>query len=126
MKKGMLQTLEAIIGILSVLTVFALFFVQRVQLPEFETINWRNRGFAALKTLDENNELRQYVLANDTETIKNKLSEILPPNLNFEVVICELECGSIGIELEKLASVNYVIAGNLSSFSPRQIILYMW
>jgi len=118
--------LEVIIGILSVLIVFAIFFVQRVQLPEFETVSWRTRGFSALKALDNKNELRQYVLANDTDTLKSKLSELLPPSLNYEVVICELQCAAVDIESGKLASVSYTIAGDVNDFRPRQIILYMW
>ncbi|MDI6798499.1 MAG: hypothetical protein QMD12_00670 [Candidatus Aenigmarchaeota archaeon] len=126
MNKGVLQTLEAVIAILMTLTFFVIFFAPREGLPEFETISWKLRGFNALKILDKNNELRQYAMANNTQAIKERLQYLLPSNLNYEVVICEQSCPNPNIEAEKLASVNYIIAGNLTSIRPILIVLYVW
>lgn len=125
--KGILQSLEAMIGILTILTVFIVVFAPQAQLPEFDTINWKLRGFSALKTLDDANELRSGVLANDTTAINNKLLSLLPVYLNYNVTICELNCTKpSSIDSEKLVSINYLIAGDVGNVTFRQIVLYLW
>jgi len=124
--KGMLQSLEAVIGILMVLTVYVTFFAPKEQLPEFETINWRSRAFDALSVLDENNELRLYALANDTTTIENKLLALLPVERSCLVVVCNETCPTPNITANKITSVAYFIAGRIGNIQPKQIILYVW
>jgi len=125
MDKGISQSLEAIIAILMVLTIFIVFYRQQT-LPEFETVSWKLKGFNSLKVLDENNELREYVLVNNTLVIKEKLQSLLPSYLNYEVVICDESCPVLNIESEKLVTVSYIISGDTNTFDPKQIFLYMW
>ena len=120
----MLKTLEAVIAALMVLIFFAVFFSPQ-SLPEFETSIWKIKGFNALKALDESNELRKYVLENNTQEIEKKLQLLLPPTVNYEVVVCEQNC-YVSVESEKLVSVNYFIAGDVNEIEPKQIVLYMW
>ncbi len=124
--KGLLQSFEAIIAILMILTVFIMYYGPIQPLPEFRGINRKLRGFEALKALDNNNELRSYAIANDTKSIESKLYNLLPRNLNYEVFVCEANCGYPNIASESLVSVVYVLAGNISSFKPVQVVLYMW
>lgn len=124
--KGLLQSLEAIIAILMILTVFITVYSGRDTIPEFDTINWKTRGFEALKTLDNHNRLRDVVITNSTSVLKDRLSEILPSQLNYEVVICERDCGKPDIQSDKLTSVIYLVSGDLNNYLPRQIILYLW
>lgn len=124
--KGIMKSLEAVIAILMVLVIFVYFFRGTEPLPEFETINWQLKGFSSLKTLDKNNQLRQYALTNDTQTIESQLSSLLPTEVSYKIIICNVTCGSPGIISEKLTSVSYFVAGDLANFQPRQIILYMW
>lgn len=124
--KGLMKSLEAVIAILMVVAVFIYFFRGGEQLPEFETINWQLKGFNSLKILDNQNQLRQYVLDDDVQTIENKLLPLLPSGVSYKVVICEATCENPGITSEKLTSVNYFITGDLANFQPKQIVLYMW
>ena len=124
--KGLLQSLEAIIAILAIVTVFVTVYSGKSPIPEFDTINWKVRGFDALKALDNNNMLRDVVVTNSTSALKDRLSGLLPSQLNYDVVICERNCGQPDIQSDKLTSVTYVIAGDLNNYLPRQIILYMW
>jgi len=87
----MLQTLESVIAILMILVIFVIFYAPNEPSPEFETIIWKQNGFNALKILDDNNELREYALSNDTLSIEEKLQSLLP-NLIFKVVICDESC----------------------------------
>jgi len=124
--KGIIQSLEAVISILMVLTFFAVFFMAREPFPEFETVNWKMKGINSLKALDETNRLREYVLADNILSINRSLQDLLPSNMNFDVRICDASCVNPNISAEKVVTVSYLIAGNVSSFEPREIVLYMW
>lgn len=126
MDKGISQSLEAIIAILMILTIFVISYSSKESLPEFETVSWKLKGFNSLKVLDENNELREYALANNTLAIKERLQSLLPTYLNYEVVVCDETCPILNIESEKLVTVSYFISGNTNTFDPKQIVLYMW
>lgn len=126
MNKGILQSLEAVIAVLMILTTFVVLFAPREGLPEFETVSWKLRGFNSLKALDDNNELRMYALTNNTQTINEKLQSLLLSNMNFDVRICNQTCVNPNITAERIVSVSYLIAGNTSNFGPREIVLYMW
>lgn len=124
--KGLLKSLESIISILTIFVVFIVYFASTEPVAEFETINWQLKGLYALRSLDQNNELRSYVLANNTQSIENKLMPYVPPEINIKVVVCQLDCEKPDVQSEKTVSVSYLIAGDVNDFRPRQIILYMW
>ena len=124
--KGMLQSLEAIMAILAILTVFSVVYSGKDPIPEFDTINWKMRGFEALRTLDGTNRLRDAVITNSSSAVKDRLSSLMPSQLNYEIVICDRNCGKPDIQSDKLTSVAYMVAGDLNNYLPRQIILYMW
>lgn len=124
--KGVIQTLEAVIAAVLIMTVVVVYYGPKENLPEFETIAWKLRGFDALKALDASNELRQYALANDTATIENKLLPILYTNINYRVLICESSCNKPNINSEKITSVTYLMAGDVNNIKNRQVVLYMW
>lgn len=124
--KGLLKSFEAILAVLMILTVFIIFFLTGQEFPEFETVIWRNRGFVALRGLDFSNELRDLVVANDTDTLEDKLSDLLPAGLNYETVICDLTCGQPDITADTLTTVTYLMVGREDLFQPRQVLLYMW
>jgi len=124
--KGLLKSLESIISILTIFVFFVVFFGSNETLPEFETINWQMKGFYALRTLDQGNELRQYVLANNTNVIENELLPLVPPEINIKVVVCQTFCEKPDVQSEKIISINYLIAGDVNDYRPRQVVLYMW
>ena len=126
MMKGMLQSLEAVIGILLILSVLVLVYSRDVQLPELDTINLKLRGFYALQTLDRTGELRKSILLNDTIDIENKISDFIPKNLNNEIIFCELTCAIPNIASDRIITVNYLIAGDVNNINPKQTVLYMW
>jgi hypothetical protein len=124
--KGIMKVLEAVFAILMIVTVFIYFYSGNEQLQGFETINWQLKGFNSLKSLDNNNELRQYVVANDSSTIESKLSSMLPGEVSYKIYICNATCGGPGVSSEKLTSVSYFVAGNIGNLQSREVVLYMW
>ena len=124
--KGLLKSLESIIAVLIVFTVFITYFAVKEPLPEFETINWQLKGFNSLQTLDETNQLYSYVKANDTDGLESRLSTLLPKEINYKVLICGTNCPSPGVESEKLTSIAYVTAGEINNFQPMQVVIYIY
>ena len=124
--KGILQSLEAAMAALMILTALAIVFSSKENIPEFETVSWKSKGFNSLKTLDDSNELRLYALTNNTQIIVEKLQNLLPSNVNFDVKICSSNCTLPNITAEKIVSVSYLISGNVTTFNPKEIFLYMW
>jgi hypothetical protein len=109
-----------------ILIIFVIYYKPTVQLPDLNIVNWRIKAFNALSKLDYTNMLRGYVAQNDTNSIENELMAVLPSEANFKVVICDARCGDPGIESEKITSVNYLLAGDVNYFSPRQVVVYLW
>ncbi|MEM5773137.1 MAG: hypothetical protein QXL86_02830 [Candidatus Aenigmatarchaeota archaeon] len=124
--KGILKSFEALIAILLVLGVYLALFGAGEKIPELEIVLWKIRGFEALKALDEQNKLASFALANNEEAIESELASLLPIGLDYKVLICEEDCPSFSINSEKVASVSYFIAGNLTNVEPREVLLYIW
>ena len=121
-----MKILEAVIAILMILTTVVVYFGSKESFPEFESTNRGMRAFHALKVLDQNNKLRLDVIANNTRNIENNLRSLIPSEINLQVFVCQTSCGKPAIQSEKMASVIYLVAGDIDDFKARQIILYMW
>ena len=122
----MLRSLEAVIAILMISTIFIVFYQAFGVLPEFESVNWKIIGYNSLKSLDRTLGLMQDVLTNNVTSIQNKLNSMLPVTVNYTVKICGVSCDSPGISSTKIASVSYIVAGYQDQYLPRQVVLYMW
>ncbi|MFH8086471.1 MAG: hypothetical protein QW609_01455 [Candidatus Aenigmatarchaeota archaeon] len=114
-----LSVVEAMIATSLILIFLILVFV--LEEPKTE-IDLKEIGLKALKSLDQNDELRKYALENDTESIKSKLRDLIPYQLNYEVFVCEETCSKIDFEGEKVR-IDYILAGNFGKFKPLEIVL---
>jgi len=124
--KGILKTFESVVAILMVITVFLIFFGSGEKIPDVETVTWKAKGFDALKTLDDWNKLASWALSNDTSSIETGLASLLPLGIDYDVVICTQTCPTVSISSDKIASVNYFVAGNETNIDPREVVLYLW
>lgn len=124
--KGLMKILEAVIAILMILTIVVIYFGGKESFPEFSSINNGIRAFYALKVLDQSNKLRSDVVSNNTRNIENNLKPLMPGEISFQVFVCQTDCGKPAVQTENMISVNYLISGDIDSFKPRQIVLYMW
>jgi len=125
--KGQMQTIEALISIAIIsFIIFLLYFMTPVS-QEVSQINRKIDAYNALKVLDQSRNLRQYALqANAT-----KIEELLLPFLksNYKVVLYN-QTGNITeiptIESKNIASVSYIIVGDLANYEPIEIRVYLW
>ena len=88
--KGLSFTFEAILAGFLILSSL-LFFFKAPNLGNDSTLGVSERGYDCLRSLDENNELREYAMNNDTNSIENNLQECLA-GLNYTVQICRNSC----------------------------------
>ncbi len=117
----MLRTLEAIVAISLLATVFIFVFKPYESFLSHEEEKL-TKAFNSLKSLDKTNELRGYVLQNDTKGLEKKLRELLP-EFELEVVICSTDCGKTS--MPESVSITYLVAGDVKKFDPKQVIVYI-
>lgn len=132
--KGILKVFEAVITILTVFVVYILLFSTSAQPPDLSSLNLQLQAFNALQALDATNDLRTSAIANDTVSITSALvgnitgvsTALLPSNVNFLVNVCSTVCSPPVINSTRIVSVDYIIAGDINNYNPRQIVVYMW
>ena len=125
--KAQVQTIEALISVAIIsFIIFLLYFITPTS-QEISQINRKIEAYNALKILDKTRNLRQYALqANAT-----KVEELLLPFLksSFKVVIYNQTSNITEVpkvESENIASVSYLIAGELANYKPLEIRVYLW
>jgi len=125
--KAQVQTIEALVSIAIIsFIIFLLYFITPTS-QEISQINRKIEAYNALKILDKTRNLRQYALqANAT-----KVEELLLPFLksSFKVVIYNQTSNITEVpkvESENIASVSYLIAGELANYKPLEIRVYLW
>lgn len=134
-KKGAIHVIEAAIA---AMLVFG-FIIGILPIVRFEDVTEVSRQKAedALASTYNTGSLRQLAVANNTATIKTTISENLPESLRFRftVALCtaNLTSGATNCTYADslpqnitIASSSVAIAGANSSFSPREVITYVW
>ncbi len=88
--KGISFTFEAIIAGFIILSSLLLFF-KAPNLADTSALDVSEKGYECLKSLDENNKLREYAMNNDIASIENELKDCLR-GINYSVQICRSSC----------------------------------
>ena len=88
--KGISFTLEAVIAGFLILSSLLLFF-KAPNLGESSVAGVSERGYNCLRSLDENNKLREYAINNDVTSIENNLKNCLE-GINYSVQVCRSYC----------------------------------
>ncbi len=124
--KGLLRTLEAVLGILVILVTFLFLYTGQGPIPDIEVGNLKLVAMNSLAAIDKNNELRQQALVNDTAAIKAKLEKYIPAGFDYDVFVCNLNCPVPTVAAKRIVSAEYLIAGDVNNFTTRQIVLHVW
>ncbi|MBI5872045.1 hypothetical protein HZB88_03080 [archaeon] len=124
--KGILKSLEAAIALITVLGFVIWYFNLQPAQVDLESVDWRLKGLNALKAVDNRNELRKYILANDTTSLQAELSPYFPSTINYTVIVCTTTCPSVSFTTEKVYSVSYFVAGDFGNITSREVMLYVW
>ena len=122
MVKGVVQTLEATIG--AVLILSTLVFLYSFQADTTE-INLLDKADACLKYLDNKGELRYYAF-NGVTTLETKVKDCLPGITDFDLKVCYTEqCNGDLPENKTVVLSSYIISG-YDTVNPALINLWVW
>ena len=91
--------------------------------PTFSTYNKKLKTFYALFALDYAGKLRKYAILNESENISKEIAKLMEGN-EVEVKICKIECDSPNLK-DGVVSVEYLLAGDIKSFNPLRIVVYV-
>lgn len=116
----MIKSYEAIVAISIISLALILFFKDHESYRE--EVDFK-KIFSILKWMDLKEELRNYVMTNNSEEIEKRISYQLP-GYDIIVQICDLNCSKLSTS-EEYYSITYLISGNLTSFNPKQLIVYV-
>lgn len=128
-KKGFTKIIEAAIAIILLISIISFLLSKKLTVSEYSIANYKLQIFNEISTLDKMGNLRKLVLENNTEKIKEAISSCY--KINCKVVLFN-ETTNItedfkSDELEKIiASISYIISGDLGIYSPREIRIYIW
>jgi hypothetical protein len=128
--KGQIYTLESAIAILMVLSITIILFKNQPNLPELQEINYKQKIYGGLKTLDATGKLGFYAIKNDANSIQNELQPYIPTFLEYKVVIYDQTTNVTEKpyleDQNKVISVSYFLAGDVDNYEPRDVRVYLW
>ena len=125
--KAQVQTIEALVSVAIISIIIFLLYFRAPTSTETAQIGRKIEAYNALKILDQTKNLREYALkANAT-----KIEELLLPFLksNYKVVIYNQTSNVTEIpkiDSKNIASISYLIAGDLGNYNPIEIRVYLW
>lgn len=121
--KGYIQTLEAVIAAIIILSALVYIFSLRATIPENSLYP---NAYSCLKSLDDNGKLRYYAYNSLEDSLRNELRNCLPPLAEFNVRICKTNDCSYEVPQNKtVALTSYLISGDVE-FQPNLINLWVW
>ncbi|MEM3609611.1 MAG: hypothetical protein QXK49_03025 [Candidatus Aenigmatarchaeota archaeon] len=121
--KGMMYTIEAVIGAILVLIGITFIFPAQQQ----KELNLLETSFNCLIYLDQRGLLRYYAENNMNNELKDSLKSCLPPILDFKFKICSTSnCIETTIPYDKEVYLSsYLIAGE-NTYNKKLINLWVW
>jgi hypothetical protein len=105
-------------------------FKNQPNLPESQEINYKQKIYSGLKTLDTTGKLGYYAIKNDANSIQNELQPFIPAFLSYKVVIYNSTANVTERpnldDKNKVISVSYFLAGDIDNYEPRDVRIYLW
>ena len=126
--KGWIRILEAFIAVTILAGFFTFVYVSNVR-NESQINEIYNLQKVILDEIADNIELRNKVLDNNLDDVKNFVEERVPPSFNFEVKICNIEdiC-QLSFYVEEVFSSERIISTTLNrqNVNPKKVKIFMW
>jgi hypothetical protein len=125
--KGISYILEAFIASTFLLLALAFFF-RPISTPDTSMANYKKLAYDGLKVLSDEGKLRQYVLDNDVDTIKSRMSPYIS-HLSYDVVIYNRTSNITAVPTitdNNVISVSYFFAGDAGNYSAREVRVFVW
>ena len=127
--KGILRTLEAVIGATILGFVLVFYFGTPIEPVEVPPANYKLYAYSGLEILEEVGKLREYALDGNTAGIESHLNSYIPYFLDFNVTIYN-ETSNItvvpSIDSENVLTVSYLLAGEAGNYSALEVRVFIW
>ncbi len=128
--KGAFYTIEVIISVLLVMSVFFILFTSPINNPEIERANVKSQMYNGLENLNTIGLLRSYALNNNASGIETELSPYTPLGIQLQVTIYNKSFSNLTEELSDqpldIVGVSYYIAGEFGNYTPREVRVHAW
>lgn len=128
--KGVYHTIEVVIAIMIVMSMFFVLFITPITNPEIERANIKSQIYNGLENLNSIGSLRENALANNATEIKNDLDAFIPFNIQLQVTVYNKSFSNLTEEFvdnpSDIVGVSYYIAGDFGNYSPREIRVRGW
>ena len=126
-KRGWIRIFEAVIAVLLILSALLLIYKSQQVVPQ-ESKYVQDWQVEILARIAENDELRNATINKETTPLNNFIEEMLLPNLNFTLKICNLT-GPCSMEFYVERNIyvqERIISGTLEEYSPKKIRFFVW
>ena len=128
--KGVYYTIEAVVAIFLVVSIFLLLFLTPLKNPEIDRANIKNDAYKGLEILNLKGSLRNQTLNNDATAIKNDLDDFLPIAVQINVAIYNKSFNNLTTEVTEQTTdtigVSYYIAGDIGNYTPKVVRVHVW
>lgn len=128
--KGTYYTIEAVVAVFLIVSIFLLLFATPQKNPEIERANIKNDIYKGLETMDSKGSLRNQTLNNDATAIKNDLNTFIPLSIQLNVAIYNKTFNNITTEVTDqttdIIGVSYYIAGDIGNYTPKEVRVHAW
>ena len=128
-KKAWLRIFEVSIAVVLILSSILLIYnAQQGSRIETDTItDWQ---VEILRTIADDNDLRNYVVQNNSTAITDFINDSISSNLNFYIRICPLvgSCSldAPGVVGKEIFVQERIISGTIEEYSPKRLRFFIW
>lgn len=128
--KGAYYTMEAVVAIFLMLSIFTLLFFATPKNPEVERANTKNDIYKGFETLNSKGSLRTDALNNNASAIDGELDDFLPLFTSLDITVFNRTFVNVTSPHTEVTSdtivVSYYIAGAVGNYTPKEIRAYVW
>jgi len=126
-KKGWLRILESFIGITLLVGIIIFIYSNNPDNSVSSDIITITQS-KILDKIESNNTLRLAVLQNNLIPINESAKLDIPPNFDFEIMICDIANANCKASYRPQQSYvkDKIIASNLTLYSPKKVRLFLW
>jgi hypothetical protein len=126
-KKAWLRIVEAVAAVLIIFGVVMIIVSKQVPKPDSsEEIYDKQKQI--LDIVSNNESLRNFILIENKDPVKNSISKLIPNNWNFTINICNLTmiCNAETPGDREIFVAESLVTSNLTQYQPKKIRFFVW
>lgn len=132
-KRGWIRILEATIAVMLVAGVLTIIYASETTDNQLEVDQLKNVQEIVLKEISTKDDLRDYVLSEDLDSLNQSVAAFVPSHLGYSLRVCnlsapcKLDSSTFKDTLTRdVVAESTIIASNLSEYDPKKAVLFLW